>query len=657
MLKSMRLLSLLSFLLLSGLLNGQTASITSPDGSIKVQVEIGEDISLQVLLNGQTIIADLRPGMEMDGGRTLGLDKPELKSQTTELIEEERTMLIPFKDAQLVDHYNQLQLSFTDNYFFFIRAYDDGIAYRFCDDGKKARQVVNERINLRFPEGTSSYFPQEESMYSHNERSYLHKALEDINNGDFCSLPVLFENEVGKVLFTEAALHNYPGMFLEKKGANAFDTQFPKYVLEAVPNEASSPDRNQIIAREADYIAEVNGRRVYPWRAFVVGAEDAVLVESNLISLLSDKSRIQDASWIRPGKVAWDWYNANNIYGVDFTSGLNQQTYQYYIDFASENGIEYVILDEGWTKSTTEILDDNPEMDVPTLIKYAEAKGVGIILWVLWKPLQEDVDGILKLYSDWGAKGIKVDFMQRNDQAMVRSYEQIAAVAEKYHLLVDFHGAFKPAGIERVWPNVVNYEGVKGNEHNKWSADINPEHNVTIPFIRMAAGPIDFTPGSMLNTNEINYQVRFDRPMSLGTRAHQVAMYMIYEAPLQMMCESPSVYREEQETVDYITRIPTTWHETKVLDAKVSDYLVVARRHGEQWYIGAMTDWTARDLNIDLSFLDAGRYQMDIYQDGVNAGKNAEDYQMDAIQVDRNTSMRLPLASGGGWSAILTRIK
>lgn len=651
----MRLLILGSFLLFSRLLYSQTATISSPDGKIKVQVEIGTDVRLQVQMNNQTIIEDIRPGMELNDGRSFGV-QPKLESQIAQSVEEERAMPIPYKDAMLLDHYQQLDLAFAGDYWLTIRAYNDGVAYRFTDRAATARQVINEQMALSFPEGTSSYFPQEESMYSHNERTYLHKSLDEINSGDFCSLPVLFENEVGKVLFTEAGLHDYPGMFLEKKATNTFGTKFPKYVLEAVPNTESGPDRNQIITREADYIAQVAGGRAYPWRVFIVG-DDAVLVESNLVSLLSGQPKLDDTSWIRPGKVAWDWYNANNIYGVDFESGLNQQTYQYYIDFAAENGIEYVILDEGWTKSTTEILDDNPDMDVPALIKYAEAKGVGIILWVLWKPLQEDVEGILKLYSDWGAKGIKVDFMQRNDQAMVRSYEEIAEVGARYHLLVDYHGAFKPAGIERVWPNVINYEGVKGNEHNKWSADINPEHNVTIPFIRMAAGPIDFTPGSMLNTNEINYQARFDRPMSLGTRAHQVAMYMVYEAPLQMMCESPSIYKEEQETVDYITRIPTTWHETRVLDAKVGDYIAVARRHGEQWYLGAMTDWTARDLSIDLSFLDEGRYRMEICRDGLNAGKNAEDYQMETIIVDRHSSLRMPVAAGGGWSAIVTRLK
>ena len=355
------------------------------------------------------------------------------------------------------------------------------------------------------------------------------------------------------------------------------------------------------------------------------------------------------------GKVAWDWYNFNNIYGVDFEAGINTNTYKYYIDFASTNGIEYIILDEGWTKSTTQILDYNENIDLPELIKYGKSKNVDIILWVLWKPLDENTEEILKLYSGWGVRGVKIDFMQRSDQYMVESYEKIAQIAASYELLVDFHGAFKPAGIEREWPNIINYEGVKGNENNKWSSDITPEHNVTIPFIRMAAGPIDFTPGSMINTNLANYVPRFTRPMSMGTRCHQVAMYVVYEAPLQMMCESPTIYLKEQETVDFITKIPTIWDETKVLEASVADYIIVARRKGDSWYMGGMTDWTPRKFNVELSFLDEGNYSMEVMKDGINASRHAQDYKREMIDVDKNTKVHINMAPGGGWAAIFTK--
>ncbi|MBT8314553.1 MAG: glycoside hydrolase family 97 catalytic domain-containing protein, partial [Maribacter sp.] len=349
-------------------------------------------------------------------------------------------------------------------------------------------------------------------------------------------------------------------------------------------------------------------------------------------------------------------------YGVDFEAGLNMDTYKYFIDFASKNGIEYVILDEGWTKSTTEILDDNEYLDVPELIKYAKSKNVEIILWVLWKPLYENPEKILQLYSSWGAAGIKTDFMQRSDQYVVESYEKIAEIAAKYQLLVDYHGAFKPAGVERMWPNIINYEGVKGNENNKWSDAITPEHNVTIPFIRMAAGPLDFTPGAMINQNKVDYETggpnfaaHFTRPMAYGTRAHQVAMYVVYEAPVQMLCESPSIYYEEQETVDFITQIPTIWNETVVLEGAVADYIIVARRKGDNWYIGGMTDWTARNFELDLSFLGQGEYEMQAYLDGINASRNAQDYKLISKTVNQNTKLEINMSSGGGYSAIITK--
>lgn len=490
-------------------------------------------------------------------------------------------------------------------------------------------------------------------MYSHNERIYVHKSLDEFKNGDFCSLPVLFESGDAKVLISEAALLDYPGMFLQYEENETLTAIHPKFVLQAVANENNSPDRNQTLKEEAPYIAKVSGARAYPWRVFMVANDDGTLIESNLLTELAEPSKIKDASWIKPGKVAWDWYNANNLYNVDFKAGLNTETYKYYIDFASANGIEYVILDEGWTKSTTAILESNPEIDLEELISYGKTKNVGIILWVLWKPLAENRDKILSLYSGWGAKGIKVDFMQRSDQAMVKSYEDIAETAAKYKLLVDYHGAFKPAGIEKVWPNLINYEGVKGNENNKWSRDISPEHNLTIPFIRMAAGPMDFTPGAMANAHSKNFSISFDRPMAMGTRCHQLAMYVIYEAPLQMLCESPSRYKRENESVDFMTRIPTTWDETKVLEAAISDFVIVARRKDNAWYLGAMTDDTARNFDIKLDFLSPGPHQMEVFKDGINAEMHAEDYKREFIEVNQNSIIPINMVSEGGWLAII----
>ncbi|WP_348822333.1 glycoside hydrolase family 97 protein [Flavobacterium aestuarii] len=633
--------------------SAQTYEIKSPDGHIQVKVNNSGKISWSASLNGNLIIENAEAGMDFSASTDFGIN-PKVKKHTIKNVSENIHAVIARKDAQIKDEYTELSIAYEGNYKLNFRVYNDGAAYQFIDEAKVKREVISEKAAFTFPAGSRSLFPQEESMYSHNERLYIDKALPEIASKDFCSLPVLFTTDKAKVLFTETALHDYPGLFLKGNGNTTLDAIFPKYVLEAVDKNGKS-DRVQTIAKEADYIAKTSGTRAYPWRIFMISDDDRTFVESNLTYQLAKPNVLKNTDWIKPGKVAWDWYNANNIFGVDFKAGLNTATYKYFIDFASKNKIEYVILDEGWTKSTTDILDFNPAMDVKELIRYGKEKGVGIILWVLWKPLDANLLPILETYKSWGAKGIKIDYMQRNDQYMVNSYEQIARECAKLEMLVDFHGAFKPSGLERMYPNVMNYEGVRGNENNKWSDEITPEHTVTIPFIRMAAGPMDFTPGSMINKESKNFSISFTRPMTLGTRAHQVAMYVVYEAPLQMMCESPSIYYKEQETVDFITKIPTVWDETKVLHGSVGNYIVVARKKADKWFIGGMTDSDARELPIDLSFLGEGSFSMEVYADGSNVDTYAQDYKIEILKVDKNSKVTAKMASGGGWSAIITK--
>lgn len=648
-----RLFSLCSLLLVVSHAYSQNFEIKSPDGHIKIQVKISNEISWSASLNENVIIEKAKLGMDFSAMSDFGLN-PQVKKHSVKNISSMIYPVVPHKDAEIKDDFVGLFLTFKGGYKLNFRAYNDGVAYQFIDQRKKSRNVISEQVSLTFPKGSRSLFPQEDSMYSHNERQYFDKSLSSITSAEFCSLPVLFITEKAKVLFTETALHDYPGMFMRGNESTTMDALFPKFVLEAIDSK-KSPDRNQLISKEADYIAQTKGARSYPWRVFIISDDDRTFVESNLTFQLSKPSVLKNTAWIKPGKVAWDWYNANNIYGVDFKSGLNTATYKYYIDFAASNNIEYVILDEGWTKSTTEILDFNPEMDVPELIRYGKEKGVEIILWVLWKPLDKNLVQILETYKSWGVKGVKIDFMQRNDQYMVNSYERIARECARLELLTDFHGAFKPSGLRRKYPNVINYEGVNGSEQNKWSEKCTPEHNVTLPFIRMAAGPLDYTPGAMSNAQLDNFAIRFDRPMSLGTRAHQVAMYVIYEAPIQMLCESPSRYYKEQETVDFITQIPTTWDETIVIKGSVGDYIALARRKSDKWYLGAMTDWDSRDLELDLSFLGEGLFKMEVFKDGVNANQCAEDYKIEFLEVNKNSKIIVKMARGGGWSAIINR--
>lgn len=648
-----RTLYLLSLFLIIQQAYAQSFKIKSPDERIKLTVNMDEVISWSVALNENVIIKNSKAGMNFSSGPDFGVN-PKVKDYSVKRFSSMIYPVVPHKDAVIKDEFVELRIMFQNKYQLNFRAYNDGVAYQFVDNGKSDRNVISEQVSLTFPEGSKSLFPKEESMYSHNERLYLDKSLTEILFDEFCSLPVVFITDNAKVLFTETALHDYPGMFVRGNGNTTMDAIFPKFVLEAVDSK-KSPDRSQTITKEADYIAKTSGKRAYPWRVFIISADDRTFVESNLTFQLSKPSVIKNTTWIRPGKVAWDWYNANNIYGVDFKSGLNSPTYKYYIDFAAANGIEYVILDEGWTKSTTEILDFNPDIDVPELIRYGKEKDVELILWVLWKPLDANLTQILETYKSWGVKGIKVDYMQRNDQYMVNSYERIAKECARLELLVDFHGAFKPSGLRRTYPNVINYEGVKGSENNKWSKDITPDHNVTIPFIRMAAGPMDYTPGVMNNRQGPNYAISFERPMSQGTRAHQVAMYVVYEAPLQMLCESPSRYYKEQETVDFIVQIPTTWDETIVLHGSIGDYIALARRKGDKWYLGAMTDWTPRELEINLSFLKEGTFRMEVFKDGINADRFAEDYILKILEVNKSSKISVQMAAGGGWTAIISK--
>lgn len=633
----------------------QRYKLQSPDKNITIEITAGDGLQWSARLGALQVIAPTAIALFANGQNLVGT-KSKIIKKSTDKVEQSFEPAIGYKNAVVDDKFNQLSLALASGLSLDFRAYNDGVAYRFRTDLSDELLIDSEVINLSFPTGTTSLFPQEETLYSHYERTYLPTQLDTLSKGSFCSLPVLFDiNGKAKVVMSESDLHDYPGLFLEANGAGQLNAKFQKYILETKPNEESSPDRNEIIVKEADYIAKTTGTRSFAWRTFVISDDDRELIASELNLKVASTSDTQDFSWVRPGRVAWDWYNANNIYGVDFKSGINTDTYKYYIDFASKYGIEYVILDEGWTKSTTEILESNPDIDIPALISYGQEKGVDLILWVLWKPLNENMTAILDRYQSWGAKGIKVDFMQRADQYMVNSYEQIAKACAERQLLVDYHGAFKPAGLRRMYPNVISYEGVKGNENNKWSADANPEHNVTLPFIRMVAGPMDYTPGAVRNANQGNFRISHFRPMSLGTRCHQVAMYAIYESPLQMYCDAPSAYLKEEETISFISQFPSSWEETRVLEAKVGDYVMIARRNGEKWYIGAMTDYTARELTVDLSFLGEGSYQLEIMQDGVNADMFAEDYKKSTIEATPATQLKIKLAGGGGWAAIVSK--
>ena len=622
--------------------------VSSPDGKITVTVSPATDLNWSVTYDGKEVISSAKAGMVLVDG-IIPVSGEKVRKATPGKINQVLETVVAYKRSKIEDNCNTLLIAFRSGVAVQFRAYNDGVAYRFETSFKDDITVRNEIADLQFPAGSNAWYPLEESFMSHNERVFIYSSLDTIGSKHLASLPTLFKANGVNVLFTEAGIEDYPGMWIRGAGSGKITGVQPGYP----ETEKLTRDRDMYVTATKDYVAKTKGTRTFPWRAFVITANDGQLVESDMVFRLGSPSRVADTKWIKPGQVAWDWWNANNIYGVDFRSGINDDTYKYYIDFASRNGIEYIILDEGWYKSGT-VLESIPEINVPELCKYGESKNVGVILWVVWKTFWDKIDEAVSLYEKWGVKGVKVDFMQRDDQKIVNFYYEAARKTADHHLLIDFHGSYKPDGLQRTFPNALTREGVRGMENDKWERNITPEHDVTLPFTRMVAGPMDFTPGAMVNMDKANFNPQFTRPASQGTRVHQMSMYVIYESPLQMLADSPSNYMKEQECTDFIVSIPVVWDDLKVLDAKTGDYLLLARRSGSDWFVGGMTDWNGRKLELDLSFLPAGEYSMEIFRDGINADKHAQDYKHLKTNVRSGEKINIEMAPGGGWVARIT---
>lgn len=635
-------------------MGGNEYKLVSPDRDIEVRVHVNRSkshIYYSAFFKGKKWLepSPISKTINIDNKNIVLGEKPRAVNLKKKTVNKTLKPVIRQKSKEIVEGYNELVIGFKGKYSLIFRAYDEGIAYRFKTTFKKNIKIMSEEVTFNFSDDNTIYFPEEESFFSHNERYYIKQSLSFIPPEKMCSLPTLIETGGGiKVAVTEADLDDYPGLWLKGGSNTSLYGKFPGYPLE----EKLGRDRDMKVTRYADFIAKTKGTRLFPWRVLAIAENDGELVTNQLTYLLAAPLQLKDTSWIKPGKVAWDWYNYNNIYGVGFDAGLNTETYKYYIDFASQFGLEYIILDEGWYKLGN-LLDVNPDIDIPELMAYAKKKNVGIILWVIWKTLDDQLHEALDQFEKWGAKGIKVDFMQRDDIWMVNYYRKIAKEAAKRHMLVDFHGSYKPTGLRRAYPNVITREGVRGLEQTKWSDKLTPEHNVTIPFIRMLAGPMDYTPGAMVNAQKENFRAIFKRPMSMGTRCHQLAMYVVYESPLQMLADNPSNYLKEPECMEFLSKVPTVWDKTVVLKAKVADYIVTARKSGDQWYVGAMTDGSKREFSIDFSFLDPGSYTIEIYKDGPNAHRYGSDYKKTTQTVTNRDKLTISLAPGGGWAAAI----
>ncbi|MCL3782058.1 glycoside hydrolase family 97 protein [Prolixibacteraceae bacterium JC049] len=638
----------LTFMLISAF--GKDYKVLSPNGQLKINVSVAEKVTYKVYTADDLIVDSSEISMTLQNGTVLG-EKGKVRRAKTITVNETITPIVKRKFDKLSDHYNQLTIDFKGGYSLVWRAYDEGVAYRWTTKLKKDIVVKSEQVNFAFTGNHKVWFPEEEKMYSHQEREYVYVDLKDITAERFASTGLLVELEKGRKAFiSESDLEEYPGMFLKGNSSNPYTLtgKFAGYPLK----EEQRSDRDVVVTKHADFLAKTVGTRAFPWRLMVITNNDAELLTSELVYKLAKPLQLEDASWVKPGMVAWDWWNALNIYGVDFESGVNTATYKYYIDFASKYGLEYIILDEGWY-NLKNLMEIKKQVNLKEIIDYGKEKNVGVILWTTWKALEDKTDEAFEKYAAMGAKGFKVDFMQRDDQWMVNYYHRIAKKAAEHKMLIDYHGSYKPAGLRRAYPNVITREGVLGLEQTKWGNMANPEFDLILPFTRMVSGPMDYTPGAMINKTKRNYKPCFTEPMSAGTRCHQLGMYVVFESPLQMLADNPSNYLKEEECMEFLSEVPTVWDDTKVLDARVSDYVLMARRSGEKWFMGAMTDWTGREMNANLDFLGEGEYTMVVWEDGVNADKHAADYQKITRTVTKESNVKIKMAKGGGWTAIL----
>lgn len=642
-------LLLLLFLSITFSISAQKkAELQSPNGEIKVSLSISDKIYYTISYNNDVLLENNHLSLNL-GSETLGLN-PKLSGQKANKVNEVLTPVVPLKYSSVKNQYNSLLLTFKSDYSVEFRAFDDGIAYRFITNKKGDVEVLGEDFAINFPSNYLLHLQQPGGFKTAYEEPYTHVESNEWKATDRMSvLPILIDTKKKyKILISESDLSDYPCMFLKGNGANGIQSTFPKAPLEF----GEDGDRSLKIVTEADYIAKTTGKRNFPWRYFVITKDDKQLIENTMTYRLATKSQLQDVSWIKPGQVSWEWWNEASPYGpdVNFVAGFNLETYKYYIDFASKYGIEYIIMDEGWAKSTRDPYTPNPKVDVHELIRYGKEKNVGIILWLTWLVVENNPD-IFKTFSEWGVKGVKIDFMDRSDQWMVNYYERIAKEAAKYNILVDYHGSFKPAGIEYKYPNILSYEGVRGMEQMEGCT---PENSVYFPFMRNAVGPMDYTPGAMISMQPERYCGHRPNSASIGTRAYQLALFVIFESGLQMLADNPTLYYRNEDCTKFITDVPVTWDETRALEAKAGEYALVAKRKGNKWYIGGMTNNTERQLEISLDFLNAGTsYKMTSFEDGINAGRQAMDYRRKESHVKSGDKIQIKMARNGGFAAVI----
>ena len=645
----------------------KTYSLLSPDRKLTLTVSTDSCLTYSLSREGRAVLAPSRASMKWSNGLEPGRNAGRARVSTGRGTSQAATPF--YTKASVAADYNSLTLS-ANGYAVEFRVYNQGAAYRFVARAGADFDVEAETAEFNFATPAKAWLPyanmQQEMVAGREfecqfrtsfENTYTVLPLPQHDPLRLAFLPVLVDAGP-KVCITESDLRDYPGMFLNASGGNRLSGVFAPYPRTVV--KGGHNDLQMQVTEYEHFLAHSAARRTFPWRIVAVAASDIDLTDIDLVALLAEPTRIADTSWIRPGKVAWDWWNDLKLYGVDFEAGVNTQTYFHYIDFASRHGIEYVILDEGWaTLGRNDLFDIVPGIDLQAIVDHARERGVGIILWAGYNAFAPHMERVCSHYAAMGVRGFKVDFMDRDDQPMVNFTWQAAEVCARHRLLLDLHGMFKPAGLQHTFPNVVNFEGVHGLEQMKWAEPTVDQvtYDVTLPFIRMVAGPMDYTQGAMRNASRTNYRPVFSEPMSQGTRCRQLAEYVIFTSPLNMLCDNPCNYEAEPECTDFIAAVPTVWDESVPIDGRVGEYVLMARRRGDTWYVGGLTDWNSRTVSIDLSFLAPGRYEMTLFADGVNADAVARDFSRTTAVVEAGSSRTVRMAQGGGFAMVLRPVR
>ena len=632
---------------------GKTYKMQSPNNRLLVEIASGETLTWRIIHDGREV---MKPSQ-------IDIDKAYQGKATCSAVKHYKTTFpTPFyRQSSVTAEYNEATLTLGKGWSVVFRAYDEGIAYRFVCKGKVPATISDEKAEFRFDADSQSWLSfttndkKPEAMAFQN--IYDNKPLKDAQH-KLAFLPATVANGGVKLTILESDLRAYPGMFLKR---NADGTCLEAWFARYPKTFDKYPWRQQrYVTSTEDYIARTSGKLFQtPWRIVAVTEKDTHMPVNNLVYALAEPAKTTDTSWIKPGKVAWDWWNDWNLKGVDFEAGINFDTYKYYIDFASKNNIEYVVLDEGWYESKKgDIMNPIPEIRLPELIAYAKGKGVDIVLWTVFNVLDEHLDEAMTKYKAMGAKGFKIDFLDRDDQEAVELAYRIAEAALRHQMVLDYHGYYKPTGMSRTFPNILNYEGVFGMEEARWTELDNnmPLYDVTFPYIRMMAGRVDFTPGAMRNGTKDNWKAIYTAPISMGTRCHQLACYVIHDSPFTMLCDAPTNYEREQECVDMIASLPTVFDRTTIPQGEMGKYIVTAREKDGNWYVAGQTNWDGRSIKLEFDFLEKGEtYHATIFRDGVNANHNAEDYKREEMDVDSATALDIKMASGGGF--VMTVVK